>query len=411
MMKTPSLRLLVLLALSLCGGLLAYAQQAQQGKGKGKGEGRKAPPRVHFRVQQLHVDNNEGCAVGDINKDGNLDITAGEFWYAGPEMTQHPLRKLLPFGADYLENNGEHLADVNGDGWLDVVSGSFMLSKLSWYENPGPSGKWDERWTAHELVDTEHVKNENTRMHDFDGDGAGEIVIDSWGEENPLIAWKIVAGAEPTAQKILIGEAGSGVSNGHGMGFGDVNGDGIEDVIFKNGWYERPAKDAMAKPWAHHRDWSWDHAGTPMLVVDLDEDGRNDVIWGDGHNYGLYWMQQREPAGDGSTNWRIHTIDKSFAQAHTMAWEDIDGDGERELITGKRVRAHSGRDPGEQDDPVVIYYDWNPEDLRFTKNEVHRGEAGIGLQIRMADFDKDGDADIAVPGKSGTHVLWNEGLR
>ena len=132
---------------------------AQRAKGKGG-------PKLRFSVQQLHVDNNEGCAVGDINMDGHPDITAGEFWYAGPDFKKHPLRKILPFGADYMENNGEHLIDVNGDGWLDVVSGAFMTPKLSWYENPGSSGDYSKRWKAHELVNTDHVKNENTRMRD-----------------------------------------------------------------------------------------------------------------------------------------------------------------------------------------------------------------------------------------------------
>jgi hypothetical protein len=402
MTKFPIRHFPLLCAVGLTTALLAYAQQ---------GKKRKAPPRVHFRVQALHLDNNEGCAVGDINKDGVPDITAGEFWYEGPQFVKRPLRRILPFGTDYMENNGEHLLDVNGDGWVDVVSGSFMDSKLSWYENPGPDGGWDEVWIAHELVETGHVKNENTRMRDLDGDGVGEIIIDSWDENNPLMAWKITPGKSPAAARILIGEAGSGISNGHGIGFGDVNGDGLEDIIFKNGWYERPAEGAMSKPWAHHADWSWDHAGSPMLVVDLDKDGRNDVIWGDGHNYGLYWMQQREPASDGSTNWRLHTIDKKFSQAHTMAWEDIDGDGTSELVTGKRVRAHSGKDPGGLEDPVVIYYDWRPEALKFVKHEVHRGKAGIGLQIRIADMNADGRPDIVVPGKSGTHVLFNEGVK
>ena len=101
---------------------------------------RKVPKKLQFRVQQLHKDFNEGCAVGDINNDGHLDITAGAFCYMGPEFKQHPLRRLLPFRDDYMENNGEHLVDVNNDGWLDVVSGSFMQPELFWYENPGTNG-------------------------------------------------------------------------------------------------------------------------------------------------------------------------------------------------------------------------------------------------------------------------------
>ena len=394
--------LVSVLAVTFLPGSNAFAQ-------KPKRPAKPKPPKVSFSVKQLHVDNNEGCAVGDINKDGHMDVSAGEYWYAGPDFKQHPLRKILPFGADYMENNGEHLMDVNADGWLDVVSGSFMRPQLFWYENPGSSGEWNQKWKEHVLVDTKVLRNENTQMHDLDGDGIGEIIVDSWDQRNPLFAWKIKSGEKPEVTRIVIGQAGSGISNGHGIGFGDVNGDGLEDIIFKNGWYERPKKDAMTQPWQHHKDWSWDHAGTPMLVVDLNGDGRNDVIWGDGHNYGLYWMQQREPASDGSTNWRIHLIDKKFSQAHTMVWEDLDGDGRPELLTGKRVRAHSGKDPGGKEDPVINVYGWHPDTNVFAKKEVHRGMAGIGLQIRVADMNGDGKKDIVVPGKSGTHILFNEG--
>src|ERR1700726_1745784 len=61
---------------------------------------------LKFRVQKLYEDNNEGCAVADFNHDGKLDISAGEFWYPGPDFKERkPLRKLEPFGKDYLPNN------------------------------------------------------------------------------------------------------------------------------------------------------------------------------------------------------------------------------------------------------------------------------------------------------------------
>ena len=109
--------------------------------------------------------------VGDINNDGHLDVTAGAFCYMGPEFNQYPLRRLLPFRDDYMENNGEHLVDVNKDGWLDVVSGSFMQPELFWYENPGTTTPKDYWWNVHRLVNTEQTHNENTRLHDLDGDG------------------------------------------------------------------------------------------------------------------------------------------------------------------------------------------------------------------------------------------------
>ncbi|MDP6676908.1 MAG: VCBS repeat-containing protein, partial [Pirellulales bacterium] len=99
------------------------------------------------------------------------------------------------------------------------------------------------------------------------------------------------------------------------------------------------------------------------------------------------------------------------SQPHTMAWADMDGDGKQELITGKRVKAHSGKDPGGLEDPVMLIYSWNPGTLQFSKNEIHRGEAGVGLQIRIADLNADGRPDIVAAGKSGTHILWNEGVR
>ena len=92
-------------------------------------------------------------------------------------------------------------------------------------------GEWNQKWKEHVLVDTKVLRNENTQMHDLDGDGIGEIIVDSWDQRNPLFAWKIKSGEKPEVTRIVIGEAGSGISNGHGIGFGDV-GDGLEDIIF-----------------------------------------------------------------------------------------------------------------------------------------------------------------------------------
>ena len=378
---------------------------------------KKAAAGLKFRVQQLHLDNNEGCAVADYNKDGRLDISAGEFWYPGPHYTEKkPLRNLEPFLTDYLTNCGEHAFDVNGDGWLDVVSGSFMDPKICWYQNPGAEGlKRGDLWKQHVLIDSGQVQNESTHMHDLDGDGVPEYVVSSYRVTNPMRAYRFARGkrGEPILEAWTIQAGGPAVTgpvvNGHGQGFGDINGDGREDIVFGNGWYERPAEGATTRPWTLHADWRFPQASAPMLVVDLNGDGRNDIIWGQGHNYGLFWEERRDDNRDGSTNWRHHTIDDKFSQAHCLAWEDIDNDGKPELITGRRFKAHSGNDPGDAEPGCVYYFKWNATTRTFTKYVVAENGPGIGLQIRIADLDGNGWKDIAVAGKSGTHVLWNEG--
>ncbi len=371
-----------------------------------------APAGLTFRVQKLHLDNNEGCAVADFDKDGHLDISAGEFWYPGPDFKeQKPLRKLAPFGKDYLTNNGEHAYDVNGDGFPDIVSGAFMDPEICWYENPGAEGlKRGDLWKKHVLIDTKLGQNEWTDLRDLDGDGIPELIVNSWGENNPFMVHKFARNekGEPILKPWTIHPGDAGV-NGHGIGFGDINGDGLEDIIFGNGWYERPKTGAADQPWTLHPDWNFPHASCPMIVVDLNGDGRNDIIWGHGHNYGLHWEERRDDNKDGSTNWRHHLIDDRFSQPHALVWEDIDNDGQPELITGRRVKAHSGNDPGDSEPGCIYYYKWDKQTAKFTKQTIAENGPGIGLQIRLADLNGNGWKDIVVSGKSGTYILWNQG--
>jgi hypothetical protein len=357
---------------------------------------------AEFVVKQLALDPNEACAISDFNKDGHLDVSAGRNWYAGPDFISRPLREIAEFGEDYLENNGEHVFDVNQDGWPDLISGSFMPAEVHWYENPGTKGlAFGKLWKKH-LLATTAEKNEITWLHDFDGDGTPEYVANSWQADSPQLLWKLIRkDRKATMEKCEIGGC-----NGHGIGFGDINGDGREDLLFGNGWYERPEGNPFTAAWILHEDWTWKSASCPMIVTDLNGDGRNDVIYGNGHDYGLYWMEQGVPA-DGKTQWIRHEIDASWSQAHALAWIDLDGDGKEELVTGKRVRGHSGRDPGAHEKPSLYRYTWDKAALKFTRHLIADG-VGTGLFIRHADLDGNGRSDLAVSGKDGTYLLFQK---
>ncbi len=387
----------------------------------------KAEGPIKFKVQRLTVDANEGVDIADVDKDGKLDVIAGRNWFRAPNFVPHPLRSIEDWNG-YVTSNGDFAYDVNGDGWVDVVAGSFLTTEIYWFENPKIEGlRLGQMWKKHLLIDSKLSQNEGALFTDIDGDGIPEYIVNSWNKKNPVVAWKFstreqtetvtvkvkgkkvkkeVTRTVPSLSKILIGDR----ANGHGMAMGDINNDGRLDVLVGEGWYEQPADFSPDKPWIYHADWADWHAAVPCVVVDVNGDGKNDIIWAKGHDYGIFWWEVTGQNADGSLQWKEHEIDSSFSQAHALHLADLDGDGQDELITGKRVRAHNGGDPGGKDPAGVFYYKWDRKSLKFTKFAIDTsGKVGIGLQIRTADLNGDGKLDLALAGKSGTHVLINLG--
>lgn len=375
---------------------------------------------IRFEVRVLTVDANEGCDVGDIDGDGKLDVIAGRNWYRNGDWLARPVR-IIEDANGYVHSNGDFLYDVNGDGRLDLIAGDFFTTQVHWYENVGGEQLLQGfHWPKHLLSDTGVGANEASYLHDLDGDGKPEWITNSWVATNPLIIWQLVTeertvekkqGNEtvtvtekfPTLKRNLITEGGQG----HGFGFGDINNDGHVDILTGTGWHEGPSGNPLAGPWIYHADWNRPFSD-PVLIRDLNGDGRNDVLFGNPHDYGLFVWYSEGIGADGKLKFREELIDKSFSQLHCVTFADLDGDGRDELITGKRVRAHNGGDPGAKDPPTICYYTIDPQSGKFTKHVINEGIVGIGLQIRTADIDGDGDLDIVVAGKEGTQILFSQ---
>jgi hypothetical protein len=143
----------------------------------------------------------------------------------------------------------------------------------------------------------------------------------------------------------------------------------------------------------------------------VNRDGLSDLIVGSAHNYGLDWWEQSRDAA-GRRMWTRHPIDPLNAQYHDLMWVDIDGDGEGELVTGKRHRAHCGHDPGEHDDLGTYYFKWTGEG--FAKQVIDYGAIGVGqgcgIHFAVADLRGTGRLDVVAPGKDGLCVFYNEGM-
>ena len=358
----------------------------------------------HFRPQLLCLDNNEACTIADVDQDGQLDVIAGRMWYAAPDFIPRPLRPIALHGSDYAVNNGEHSLDIDGDGYPDILTTGWDDPYIYWYKNPGKEIlQKGLEWKGMKLANTENTNSEAGYLVDLDEDGTPEYIMNSWNTQMPFTVWRLAKDifGGPKMEGSLIGPL-----NSHGVGFGDINGDGRKDIVIDTGWYEQPEENIWEGNWTFHPDLALDRGSCPMQIVDLNGDGRNDIIWGRGHDYGLYWMEQKEAHGD-STQWEKHTIDESWSQVHALTWADIDGDGSKELLTGKRKYAHSGKDPGAEETANIYGYFWSPTTQSFDRRTLAEG-IGTGLFIRVADLNQDQKPDIVVAGKTGTYILWQE---
>ena len=268
---------------------------------------------VSFERHWLAAEAFESVNVFDVDHDGNLDVFSGSFWYKGPDFINRNHTGELKRHGEYFDDFSTIVIDMNNDGMEDVVTGGWFDATLVWRENPGKEGVWKEHVIA-------HCGNiESTRAWDINGDGVPEIIPNTPGK--PLVIYRIHQDrSKPVFDSVKVAD-----TQGHGLGFGDINGDGRGDIIIAEGWLESPA-DPFAQPWSLHKEFSFVQASVPMLVEDVNGDGMADLIVGQGHDYGLSWYEQHMDKKQGRT-WIKHVIDPNNSQFHTMEWADIDNDG------------------------------------------------------------------------------------
>lgn len=498
----------------------------------------------------------EGVAVADVNKDGKPDVIVGDCWYEAPQdpagaWKRHVLRADRAFDPhNYSDAFCCFADDFDGDGNPDVIVIPFPGNPCYWYQNPGSAGgKWKQHLVTNSacnetpiyvdlfktgkkiLVMGWNPSKDEKDLKKGNYDDRGEVCYFLPGKD-PTQPWQRVSISGPSAKgKTIPGTA----RFAHGLGHGDLNGDGRIDVIVPQGWWEQPSQ-LDGTPWKFHAAKISD-ACADMYAIDIDGDGKADVVSTSAHNYGFWWSQQKDlntflqrplflPPGDltklpkdvtlnadekalvdgfnklrasqrkqaplavhaelcrmasdharrslakddakvsvlaDKYSGKIHAtasehfakgssknpveeliklIDKGTippgyeigvgtaknengdlrvtvilgdrglfslpAQTHALHHVDIDGDGLKDLVTGRRWWAHGPKGDANPGDPAYLYWFKARRDkegvLTFTPHVID-DESGVGTQFAIADLNGDGIPDIVISNKRGVFVF------
>jgi FG-GAP-like repeat len=514
----------------------------------------------------------EGVGVTDVNKDGKLDIIVGDCWYEAPkdpngEWKRHILRADRTFDLlEYSKSFACFAEDFTGDGYPDVIVIPFPGEPCYWYENPGAAGG---KWKPHLL--TNSACNETPIYIDLFKNGKKLLVMgwnpprdennptkgsyDDRGEmcyflpgKDPTQPWQRISISGPSEPKKKYTVPGTRRFD-HGLGHGDVNGDGRIDIICRDGWWEQPEKPD-GKPWKFHATRITDQCAD-MYVLDVDGDGKADILSSSAHGYGFWWSQQKDantfvqrtlfpapgelaklPTDYKFTNeekalieainklrtshylrapFVVHpelcqaarieaeksstgdrksidhkypgkvvfgkagVLTKSFfeknqdkdkrtplqkfalqllpdnekeanlvrpgleigvgtaegpkgdtlyylligdrgqfslpSQTHALNFVDLDGDGLKDLITGRRWWAHGPRGDGGPNDPAYLYWfqaKRGKDGMTTFVPHLIDDDSGIGTQFTVADVNGDGLLDIVTSNKRGVHVFLQQ---
>jgi len=379
----------------------------------------------------------EGATLGDLNRDGKPDIISGPYWYEGPDYkkrheyypaTHKFKRKTADGGTEelagfegalgvnntYSDNFFAFVHDFNHDGWNDILIIGFPGQETAWYENPkGAEGHWQK----HVVLD--QTDNESPAFTDITGDGKPKLVCSSrgfYGYAEPdsgdsAKPWKF----HPISPNNNYGKFT------HGMGVGDVNGDGRLDLLEKDGWWEQPASLTDDPVWLFHK-FSFSQGGAQMYAYDVNGDGLNDVITSySAHGYGLVWYEQLRT--DGAITFKQHIIlsteqkptpDKhgvTFSELHALDLVDINGDGLKDIVTGNRYWSHGSHGSAGPDAKAVLY--WfelvrQPDKTVGFLPHLIDDNSGVGTQVVAAPGSNLKYPDIVVGNKKGTFIFRHE---
>ena len=367
------------------------------------------------RVELTREFHAEGGTAADLDNDGHGEVIVGPWIYWGPDYQQrtkyYAAEAFKP--NEYSKNFVMYSDDVDGDKFVDTIVLGFPGAESWWYRNPGKDKARTEMWEQHVILDV--TDNESPTLVDIDGDGIKDLVCSSKGHygyasragQDPKTPWKFhQVSPNNNYQRFT-----------HGLGVGDVNNDSRMDLLEKDGWWENPGKregDAAKEPWKFHKVPLANPGGSQMFAVDLDGDGKNEIVTGtSAHGFGLVYYKVLDAANDKLEKVDIMTADEktspvgiAISQLHGVDIGDMNGDKIPDIVLGKRWWAHHIGDDGAHMPATLLWLETQRSGgrVRFVPHVVDVS-CGVGTQVMVTDVNQDKLLDIVSGNKRGAYVF------
>lgn len=300
-------------------------------------------------------------------------------------FTQHDLTSTFT-GANTVD-----VADADNDGDKDIVGGAFGSGEISWWENDG-----NRNFSTKHLVRTGLKSIRHLRVADLDNDNQNDLVVTQLDSNKVTIFFSI--NQNPATEFVL----DSQIIGAHTVDLVDFDQDNDLDIIVSASntdsigtgeivWYENQGN----RNYLRHSLWNAYKRITFVQAIDLNNDGKNDLLTCDEHTGKVAWLKNN----GNNLSFSEQLVDSLFSYAHTVLAKDLDKDGDLDILGAACMSSQ------------IAWWE-NDGNQYFIKHELNQVIQPIqpqpygALWLDMADLDNDGDNDLVLTVQGISKAFW-----